>query len=134
MSDIYLQLDGIPGESLEDKHKDWIEVLSFSHHMSQPTSSTRVSAGGGTTGRAEHGDYVITKHIDKASPKIWEALSTGKHISKAKLEFMRAGGDKVKYLEVTLEEVVIANVSKSGSGAGAGGPDDFPVEQVSLNY
>ena len=133
MSDIYLNIDGIPGESLEDKHKDWIEVLSFSHNMSQPTSQTRVSAGGGTTGRAEHGDYVITKHIDKASPKLWEALSTGKHIGKAKMEFMRAGGDKVKYLEISLEEVVISNVSKSGNGGG-GSADDFPVESISLNY
>lgn len=27
----YLQLDGVKGESVEDRHKDWIEVLSYSH-------------------------------------------------------------------------------------------------------
>lgn len=129
-ADIYLSLDGIPGESLEDKHKDWIEVLSYGHSMTQPTSSTRSSAGGATTGRAEHGDIVITKHIDKASPKLYEALSKGTHIPKATIEFLRAGGDKVKYLEIKLEEILISNVT-SGGGSGA---DNFPTEQVSLNY
>ncbi len=35
MFDAYLQIDGIKGESQEDKHKDWIEVLSFSHNVTQ---------------------------------------------------------------------------------------------------
>jgi type VI secretion system secreted protein Hcp len=25
--DVYLQIDGIKGESQDDKHKDWIEVV-----------------------------------------------------------------------------------------------------------
>ena len=28
--DYFLKIDGIDGESQDDKHKDWIEVLSFS--------------------------------------------------------------------------------------------------------
>lgn len=34
----------VKGESTDDKHKDWIEVLSFSHGVSQPTSSTSPTA------------------------------------------------------------------------------------------
>ena len=26
--DAFLKVDGIPGESTDDKHKDWIEILS----------------------------------------------------------------------------------------------------------
>ena len=29
--DAFLKIDGIPGESTDDKHKDWIEILSFNH-------------------------------------------------------------------------------------------------------
>jgi type VI secretion system secreted protein Hcp len=130
MADSYLQIDGIPGESLDDKHKDWIEILSFSHGVTQPTSATRGSAGGGTTARSEHGDYVITKYVDKATPKLFEACSTGKHISKCKIEMCRAGGSQVPYMVVNLEEVVIASVHS----AGAAGPNDFPTESISLNY
>jgi type VI secretion system secreted protein Hcp len=140
--DAYLQLDGTPGESLDDKHKDWIELLDFSHGMEQPTSSTRSSAGGGTTGRTKHGDFIISKYIDKASPKLYSAVSSGKASSKAKIEVCRSGGSQVKFLEINLEEVVISRVdiqSTNGSANGATGSADnahagFPIEQIALNY
>ena len=31
--DAFLKIDGIPGESTDDKHKDWIEILSFDFGM-----------------------------------------------------------------------------------------------------
>ena len=125
--DAFLKIDGIPGESTDDKHKDWIEVLSFSHGMSQPSSATDSSAGGGTTERVNVSDFSVVKHLDKASPKLAELCCTGKHIATVTLELNRAGGDKLKYMEVKMEQVVIAGVSP------AGGPD-FPTESVSLNY
>jgi hypothetical protein len=38
--DVYLQIDGIRGESADDKHKDWIECKSVSWAVSQPKSAT----------------------------------------------------------------------------------------------
>src|SRR5271168_1702842 len=95
--DAYLQLDGIKGESQEDQHKDWIEIQSYNHAVTQPTSSTRSSAGGATTGTSEHGDIFVSKLVDLSSPKLHEAVSTGKHIKKGVLElFRQSGGSKVK--------------------------------------
>lgn len=133
MFDTFLQLDGVPGEATDDKHKDWIELLSYDHSMMQPVSSTRSSAGGAATGRTQHGDFSITKFVDKASPKLYEAVSNGKHFSKAKIEVCRAGGGQVKFLEITLEEVMISNVSLSSHGQSKKG-DELPVENVHLNY
>jgi type VI secretion system secreted protein Hcp len=130
MADMYLQLDGVPGESTDDKHKDWIELLSFNHGVIQPVSTTKSSAGGATTGRSEHGDYTITKYIDKASPKLMEACATGKHFSKAKIELCRAGGSQVPYMVVTMEEILISSVQHSSQDKST----DFPVENISLNY
>ena len=31
----YLKADGIPGECLEKDHKDWIEILSYDHSVTQ---------------------------------------------------------------------------------------------------
>jgi polygalacturonase len=45
--DAFLKIDGIPGESTDDKHKDWIEILSYSFDIDQPSSATDSSAGGG---------------------------------------------------------------------------------------
>lgn len=125
----FMQVDGIKGESTEDQHKDWIEVLSFSHGISQPTSATRSSSGGGTVGASEHGDFTITKYVDIASPKLAEAVSTGKAIKKVTIDMMRQSGDsKVKYMAINLEEVVISSVHAASNGA------DLHTETVGLNY
>lgn len=126
--DAYLQIDGVKGESQEDQHKDWIEILSFDHSITQPTSSTRSSAGGATTGSSQHGDLFISKHVDLASPKLSEAVSTGKHFKTAVLEFFRqSGGAKVKYLKINLGEVLISSMHASANS-------DLPVESLGLNY
>jgi type VI secretion system secreted protein Hcp len=128
MSDIYMQIDGLKGESTDSEHKDWIEILSFNHSITQPASATANSAGGGTTGRSQHQDYSISKFIDLASPKLYEMASSGKHIKKVTIEMLRASGDKrVKYMVVNLEEVVISHVAPAGGS-------DFPSESVSFNY
>jgi type VI secretion system secreted protein Hcp len=143
--DTYLNIDGIKGESTDDKHKDWIEVLSFSHGMSQPTSSTKSSAGGASTGRVTHQPFQIVKFLDAASPKLYEAISGGKHFSKIKIEVCRAGGSQVKFLEITMEEVMVSEIHLHTGGSN-GSPatttenlpkehgDLLPTETVSLNY
>jgi type VI secretion system secreted protein Hcp len=129
MADNYMQIDGLKGESTDSEHKDWIELLSFSHSISQPASATAASAGGGTTSRCQHGDYLITKYVDLSSPKLYELCSSGKHIKDVTIEMMRASGDKrVKYMVVKMEQVVISQVSPAGGGA------DFPTESISFNY
>jgi len=132
----YIQIDGIPGESLDDKHKDWIEVLGLGHEIVQPASTTKSSAGGGTTGRTQHGDFAFTKLVDKSSPKLSEAASNGKHLSKVKLEMCRAGGSQVKYYEITLQQVIVSRVQLSHSNGNGNGTADesFPTETVHLNY
>src|SRR3954469_11117687 len=97
--DAFLKIDGIPGESTDDKHTDWIEYLSFDFGMEQPTSATDSSAGGGTTERVDVEDLKVVKHLDKASTKLYEFCCTGKHIATVTIELCRAGGDKLKYLE-----------------------------------
>lgn len=121
-----MQIDGLRGESIDSEHKDWIELLSFNHAIKQPASAT--SASGGATARCQHSDYTITKHVDMASPKLYEMCSTGKHIRSVVLQMTRVVGDKrMKYMEVKLEEVVISNVAPASGG-------DFPSESVSFNY
>src|ERR1700722_7708046 len=148
MYDAFLNLDGVKGEALDDKHKDWIELVGFVHQISQPVSQTQSSAGGAATGRTQHGDFGIYKYVDAASPKLYEAASNGKHFSKAKIEVCRAGGSQVKFLEITLEEVMVSQIhiestptnGNTPNGAGATAANigtrttahDLPTESVSL--
>lgn len=129
--DTYMQIDGIEGESLDDKHKNWIELLSYSHNIAQPTSASRSSAGGATTGRSEHGDYLVTMLMDKSYPKLAEAVSSGKPFKKVKIECCRAGGSQLKFKEIVLEEVLISSLSVDSSGSHG---HNFPVVTASLNY
>ena len=90
--DVYLQIDGIKGESADDKHKDWIECKSVNWGVMQPKSATASTGGGHTAERCEHSEIEFTKLADLSSPLLLQTCSSGKTIPKAKLEFMRADG------------------------------------------
>lgn len=125
--DAFLKIDGIPGESKDSKHQDWIEVTSFSHQIEQPASSTASSSGGATAERVNHGLFHIVHAMDKASPKLYEHCCTGKHIKEVVIELCRAGGDKVRYAEIRMEQVIVSKVQMAGGG-------EFPAEIVSFSY
>lgn len=125
--DAFMKIDGIPGESTDSKHKDWIEITSYNHSARQFVSKVVSSAGGATAERVDFGDLIIHKLIDKASPKLLEACCSGKHIKEITIELCRAGGDKQKYLEIKMSQVLI-----SGYQHGAAG-DRFGSETVTFN-
>ena len=66
--DVYLQIEGVKGESNDERHKDWIECTSATWSVLQPKSATASTGGGHTAERCEHGDLVITKLSDLSSP------------------------------------------------------------------
>jgi type VI secretion system secreted protein Hcp len=108
--DVYLQIDGIKGESQDSAHQGWIELNSAHWGVTQPRSATVSTGGGHTAERCEHRALSLSKLADLASPILMQHCSMGKTIPKAKLEFMRADGDgkPVKYYTVELENVMIA--------------------------
>ena len=128
--DGFIKIDGIPGESTDSEHKDWIEVISFDHQLEQPASATASSVGGATAERVNHGTFNFTHLLDKASPKLYDAVDTGRHLKEIKFELWRAGGDKVKYFEITFEQAIISRVKPRGAST----DDGFPSEEVSISY
>lgn len=135
--DAYIQIEGIPGEALDEKHKDWIEILGFEFQATQATSATASSAGGASSERVALSDFSIRKRVDKASAKLFEACCKGTHIPKIQLNVNRAGGDKVTYLTYNLEEVVVSLV-KAQAGSYLTGENeaigDLPTEEIRFNY
>lgn len=113
--DVYLQIEGIKGESADSAHQGWIEVVSAQWGVSQPVIETGSAAGGRTSGRCEYSSMSLVKLADLASPSLMQHCANGKTIAKAKLEFMRADGDgtRVKYDEVDLENLLIANMEQT---------------------
>ena len=124
--DAFLKIDGIPGESTDGEHADWIEIATFAHGVEQPISKTASSAGGATAERANFEEFTITKQVDKASPKLFAASFTGKHIDEIIFHVCRAGDDKQKYLEIKMQQVLISSFRQ-------GGGEGFPTEHVSFS-
>jgi len=126
-ADIFLKIDGVEGESTDQKHSGEIEVLSWSYGATQPGSAT--SGGGAGVGKVQLHDFTISKYHDKATPKLFEACTTGKHFPQIKLTCRKAGGDQQEYLVITLKEVLVSNIAISHSGG-----DARPIENISMNY
>jgi type VI secretion system secreted protein Hcp len=83
--------------------------------VKQPKSATASTSGGHTAERCEHSTLMITKLADLATPVLLQSCSAGKTIPKAKLEFLRADGqgERIKYFEIELENVLVGDVSPS---------------------
>ena len=128
--DVYLQIDGIKGESADSGHEDWIEVKSVNWEVLQPKSATASTGGGHTAERTEHRDIVISKLADLSTPLLLQNCSSGKTLPKAKIEFLRADGqgERVKYFEIELENVLISGVAPSVDQG------DILTEELRLKY
>jgi len=128
--DVYLQMDGIRGESQDDTHKGWIECTSVNWALTQPKSATASTAGGHTAERVEFTDIGINKTADLASPLLAQYCAMGKTIPKVRFEFFRADGtgERVKYYEVELENVLIAKCQQGIAGG------DVMQEHIGLKF
>jgi type VI secretion system secreted protein Hcp len=128
--DVYLQIDGIKGESTDSGHQGWIECQAVNWSLSQPKSATTSTSGGHTAGRVDLSDISVQKMADIASPILAQTCAMGRTIPKAKIEFMRADGDgkPVKYYEVELENVIVAHVAQGVSGG------DVMTESIGLKF
>jgi type VI secretion system secreted protein Hcp len=126
-ADMFLKIDGIEGESPDDKHKNEIQLLSFSWGATQPGSAAH--GGGGGVGKVQIHDFQFSKYFDKSSPKLFEACAVGKHTPTVTMVCRKAGGTQQEYLKVTLKEVIVSSIQESGSGG-----DSLPTESVTLNF
>lgn len=128
--DVYLQLEGIKGESADSQHAGWIECSMVDWMVSQPKSATSSSAGGHTAERCEHSALALRKLSDLATPILLQYCSMGKTIPAGRLEFFRADGlgERVKYFEVEMTHVLVGEVAPEvHQGA-------TMSEHVSLNF
>ncbi|WP_052573394.1 type VI secretion system tube protein Hcp [Haloferula sp. BvORR071] len=128
-SDYLLEIEGIKGESKDSKHRDAIEIESFSWGCSNSGSAAKVI------------NLVLSKPLDKASPQLFLACAKGNHIPQAILTLRKtnASGGKTDYYQVTLTDILVSSYqnsagdSQSGGGGGAGGTAvSAPADRLSF--
>jgi len=115
-SDIFAKLGDIKGESLDSKHKDEIEVLSYSWGVTNAGSMGYGSGGG--EGKSTFHDLSFVHKIDKSSPILMQACATGVHLKEATITHRKAGKEQHEYLIVKMNDVIITGVTHGGNGDG----------------
>jgi type VI secretion system secreted protein Hcp len=129
-SDIFAKIGDIKGESVDDKHKDEIDVLSFSWGVTNAGSMAFGSGGG--VGKAQFSDFSFTTTTSKASPSLFLACASGQHIKDATITVRRAGdgrGSQQDYLVIKMNDVLVSSYNTGGSSGG-----DRPTESVSMAF
>ena len=122
--DAFLKIDGVEGESTDDKHKGEIVIESWSFGATH----TGASAGsGGGAGKSCLSDLSVVKLVDKASPVLLSATMTGVHLPTATISVRKAGGKQQDYMIIKMSDVLVTSVQHSGGG-------ETPTESLSLNF
>jgi type VI secretion system secreted protein Hcp len=126
-SDYLLKIEGIKGESKDKAHQDEIEIESFSWGANQTGSFAH--GGGGGAGKVSMQDFHFVMVTNKASPLLFQACASGKHIKEATLTVRKAGDKQQEYLKIKFNDLLVSSYQTGGHGSTA-----LPVDQVSLNF
>ena len=134
---LYIKFDGIDGETQEKNHVAWSNALSFSQvHAASDSGTDGMRRAAGVIFE----DVVVTKEIDKASPKLAEAVCKGTVFPSVQIHVTREFPDgsktyyacELKTVFVTSYETVFTQeVSPGGSSQGGEMP---PLEEISLSF
>ncbi len=126
--DYFLKLDGVPGESSKEGHKDSIDLESWS--WGESNQGTFGGSGGGGAGKVVMQDFHFVMKNNKASPKLILRCASGEHIKSAILTCRKAGGKQETFLKIKFTDVLVSSYQTGGSG----GADIVPTDQISMNY
>ena len=109
----YMTLEGqnqgkIEGSVKVKGHEGKILVQAVEHTIEIPKSPQT----GLPTGKRIHGPATLTKEIDKSSPKLFAALTSGEQMKTVTLEYYRISpkGTEEKYFTVQLENAIITSI------------------------
>jgi|SRR5579862_1448039 type VI secretion system secreted protein Hcp len=125
--DAFLKLDGIEGESTDQKHKGEIEVLSFSWGISNQTTIGSATGGAGA-GKASIHDFSIVKMIDQSSPLLFQKCCDGGAIASGLFTLVdRATG--LGFYKVQFEQVFISSLQPAAAPG-----NGQPMEQLTFSF
>lgn len=125
-ADYFLQITGIAGESTEAKHKNWIDVLSWTWGETNPGAFA--PGGGGGAGKVQMQDFQFTTQVSKASPALFLACASGQHMKEAKLAGVKAGAMQQEFLTWTFSDVLVTGYQTAGTEG------DLVMDSVSLTF
>ncbi len=110
--DIFVRIDGIPGESRDQFHHDWVDALGFGDGLEVAAGAV---AGGGEAVHASFADIKIIKSLDRASPILRSYAASGRHLRAVTIEFILKNPSRNVKFRLALGEVQVSGVSLTAS-------------------
>ena len=125
--DYFLKIDGIQGESVDQKHKNEIQLEAFSWGATNEAGP--VMGAGGGAGKVRVQDFAFTMRVNKASPKLFLACAKGQHLKMATFTARRAGKAQQEFLVYKFTDVLVSSYQTGGSAG-----DVIPMDSISLAF
>ena len=127
--DFFIQIKGVEGGSTQAGREGWIECQTFDWGMSVPMSTR----DGKPTGKRQHRPIRFVKELDKATPLLMTACSSGEVYEDMVIEFEQPSrdGKQVTYIRYELTNVQITSYSMHSSSDDASVP---AREQIEVTY
>jgi type VI secretion system secreted protein Hcp len=125
---MFMKLEGVPGDSTNYEYKGWCDVLSWNWGM---TSNRKTVQGNGEDKTALN-EISIVKPLGIDSPVTRLLFAQGKRIPSVEFSVTPIMGKReaqAKYMYFKLEDVVIKSIVSSGSSE-----DKFFREQLTLCF
>lgn len=112
MAETFLRLGDIKGESTDSKHKDQIEILSFTQSFIN-SFEPGGGGGGGGVGKVQCGAVTMMKNIDKSSPLLLKGVATGQHFKDGVISFQSDRKDQAEYYSITMTDVFVTELTQT---------------------
>jgi type VI secretion system secreted protein Hcp len=122
--DMYIKLPDIDGESVDENHDKWIDVLSIDWGAHKPTAGKNAERRRGDVNLE---DLTMTREYDASSPKIMLACANGTHFPSVELEAPERPGAEATYMKYKLKNVMITSYSIDATG-------ERPMETITMTY
>ena len=123
--DYFIKFDGIKGESTDAKHRDEVDIESWS--WGETNVAAPRTGGGGGAGKVAMQDFHFVTKLNKATPALMKACATGQHIKLATLTARKAGKDQQEYLTFKFYDVLVSSYQTGAS-------QEIPMDQASINF
>jgi len=129
--DYFLKLEGIQGESVDTKHKNEIQIMSWSWGASN--ASSVAATGGSGAGKVNLSDLTLLASFDKSTPKFFKSVCKGDHIPSGTLTATKGGADK-PYLKVDFKELFVTGLQMSASSEIPSVSISFSYNEIKIDY
>ena len=121
---MFLQINGIPGESIEELHTNWIDIDAFSWSEAM----ANLLMAGRTSGKLNMTNFHFLMNTNKASPLLFLDCAIGKIIPNAKLEVcVTTETSPFVFLRFDFTDVTITSYSIAGTTPMDRSEDEFSI-------